>query len=281
MVDNYFQRIYFILIFLLAIMMSLIGLLLYEYSFLCQHVKELKQLQECYEQQCLLYKKADTFMNKQESLCDEDRDCVKEKKHHYYSDTSKTSVLINDIKNDISADQWIACVDEIASVNTPQKEAQSCAAVAPMKTLTIQKKPIKDLGFIWPIEGNKFWLSSLYGPRKRINGRWGFHHGVDMAAVKGTRVKSVRAGHIVEAGFQPGYGNTVVVQHSQHLKTRYAHLNTLCVRSGQKVGIGALVGTVGETGFIRKKGKDGSHLHFEVYEKGKRINPLDCLPRLS
>ena len=41
------------------------------------------------------------------------------------------------------------------------------------------------------------------------------------------------------------------------------------------------MGTVGETGFIRKKGKDGSHLHFEVYECGKRVNPMHCLPRTA
>jgi murein DD-endopeptidase MepM/ murein hydrolase activator NlpD len=50
---------------------------------------------------------------------------------------------------------------------------------------------------------------------------------------------------------------------------------------GQKIKQGIIVGTVGETGFVRKKGKDGSHLHFEVYERGKRINPLHCLPRTT
>ena len=70
----------------------------------------------------------------------------------------------------------------------------------------------------------------------------------------------------------------MVVQHSDTLKTRYAHLHTIRAYVGQKIKQGAIVGTVGETGFIRKKGKDGSHLHFEVYEKGKRVNPMHCLP---
>jgi murein DD-endopeptidase MepM/ murein hydrolase activator NlpD len=58
-------------------------------------------------------------------------------------------------------------------------------------------------------------------------------------------------------------------------------LNAIRTFVGQKVKQSAIIGTVGETGFIRKKGKDGSHLHFEVYEHGKRINPLHCLPRMT
>jgi murein DD-endopeptidase MepM/ murein hydrolase activator NlpD len=147
------------------------------------------------------------------------------------------------------------------------------------KTHAKMHRSIKECGLIWPIDADKFWLSSLFGPRKRVDGTWGFHHGIDMAAVKGTLVKAARAGTVLEAGFQTGYGNTVVVQHSDALKTRYAHLHTIRVYTGQKIKQGIIVGTVGETGFIRKKGKDGSHLHFEVYEKGKRVNPMHCLPR--
>lgn len=143
------------------------------------------------------------------------------------------------------------------------------------------RRPVKECGFIWPIALDKFWLSSLFGPRKRIDGTWGFHHGIDMAAVKGTAVKAVRGGTIIEASFQPGYGNTVLIKHTNALTTRYAHLHTIHVHVGQDVKSGFVIGTVGETGFVRKKGKDGSHLHFEVYENGKRINPMHCLPRMT
>lgn len=145
---------------------------------------------------------------------------------------------------------------------------------------TVVRRAIKNCGFIWPIDSGKFWLSSLFGPRKRIDGTWGFHHGIDMAAVKGTTVKTVRAGTVLEASFQAGYGNTVVIKHNETLQTRYAHLNSIRTYVGHKIKQGAIIGTVGETGFIRKKGKDGSHLHFEVYDQGKRINPMHCLPRI-
>jgi murein DD-endopeptidase MepM/ murein hydrolase activator NlpD len=170
-----------------------------------------------------------------------------------------------------------------AQSGSPLKNNQRARGVEPKKGAINPaiRRPIKDCGFIWPIGLNKFWLSSLFGPRKRIDGSWGFHHGIDMAAIKGTEVRSARAGTVVEASFQTGYGNTVVVSHTDTIKTRYAHLHTIRVAVGQKIKQGVVVGTVGETGFIRKKGKDGSHLHFEVYEYGKRINPLNCLPRMT
>lgn len=160
---------------------------------------------------------------------------------------------------------------KISALNAQKKE-QKFSAI---------RRPLKDCGFIWPIDAERFWLSSLFGPRKRIDGTWGFHHGIDMAAVKGTPVKAVAAGAVVEASFQTGYGNTVVIKHGQAITTRYAHLHSIRVYVGQKVKQTSIIGTVGETGFIRKKGKDGSHLHFEVYEGGKRINPLHCLPRMT
>jgi murein DD-endopeptidase MepM/ murein hydrolase activator NlpD len=164
---------------------------------------------------------------------------------------------------------------------TTEKPAASSQQSQEMKKIVTSRRPMKECGLIWPIDQDKFWLSSLFGPRKRINGSWGFHHGVDMAAVKGTVVKAARAGTVTEASFQTGYGNTVVIKHSETLSTRYAHLHVIRVHNGQKVKQGMVVGTVGETGFVRKKGKDGSHLHFELYERGKRINPMQCLPRMT
>jgi murein DD-endopeptidase MepM/ murein hydrolase activator NlpD len=205
-----------------------------------------------------------------------------------YIESQELNALMTAIDIDRWSDYAPSIADKSKSVN---KKVQNKSAITAAKTVgNAQKKEqknssvgraAKDCGFIWPIDSDKFWLSSLFGPRKRIDGSWGFHHGVDMAAVKGTVVKSARAGVVVEAAFQAGYGNTVVVKHSESLKTRYAHLHTIRVHVGQKIKQTTIVGTVGETGFIRKKGKDGSHLHFEVYEYGKRINPLQCLPRVT
>jgi len=140
-----------------------------------------------------------------------------------------------------------------------------------------RKQSTRIIRCVWPINQQSFWLSSLFGPRKKIDGSWGFHYGIDMAAMKGTPVKAAHTGNVMEAGYVTGYGNTVVIQYNKSFKTRYAHLDAIYVYKGQKIREGNNIGSVGDTGFVRKSGKDGSHLHFEVYKNGKQVNPLYSL----
>lgn len=132
--------------------------------------------------------------------------------------------------------------------------------------------------FRWPIKKNKYWLSSFFGPRRKPDRSWGFHYGIDMAALKGTLVYAAARGTVLYAGFQRGYGNTVLISHSQRYTTRYAHLETLCTCVGEVVGPEKVIGTVGDTGYTITRGKDASHLHFEVADRGKQVNPLPFLP---
>ncbi len=133
----------------------------------------------------------------------------------------------------------------------------------------------KDIHFIWPIKRSDFWLSSFFGPRRKPDKSWGFHYGIDMASCRGTPITAAADGIVLEAFFHPGYGNTVLIQHTAKYKTRYAHMDRMNVNVGQKVEQGQLIGKVGATGAVRKKkGRDASHLHFEVYSHGKQVNPL-------
>lgn len=135
----------------------------------------------------------------------------------------------------------------------------------------LQREPV----FALPIDKPNFWISSLFGPRKKPNGSWGFHSGIDLAAIKGTPVKAAGAGVVIQAAFVSGYGNTIVIAHNRKFKTRYAHLSAIKVHIGQHVEQGELIGKVGATGNVRKSKKgDGSHLHFEVYVFGKQQNPF-------
>lgn len=183
----------------------------------------------------------------------------------------------------IDMDQWVDYTEQTAVIPKQKGTLQKVVKqVTGKQKISSGRQIKKEIGLVWPINKGMFWLSSLFGPRKRINGTWGFHHGIDMAAAKGTAVKAARQGAVVEAGFQKGYGNTVLIVHDDgFLKTRYAHLHAIRVRKGQIVKQGELIGTVGDTGFVRRTSKDGSHLHFEVYERDLRINPLHCLTRIT
>jgi murein DD-endopeptidase MepM/ murein hydrolase activator NlpD len=134
-----------------------------------------------------------------------------------------------------------------------------------------KKKP--GIALSWPIHG-QWWPSSQFGPRRKPNGSWGFHYGIDMAAVRGTLVYAAHSGIVTEARFDRAYGNTVVVTHSREYQTRYAHLHKILVNVGHKVVTSDVIGKVGSTGNVwRRRGRDPSHLHFEVHSFGKQVNP--------
>ena len=144
---------------------------------------------------------------------------------------------------------------------------------------TVPRKGMaKNSRFIWPIEQSLFWLSSFYGPRKKPSGKWGFHYGIDMAAHRGTPVHAADDGVVELSGYTSGYGNNIIIKHDGPYKTRYAHLDRIFVRNGQKIAKKQKIGAVGDTGFTIKSGKDASHLHLEIFENGKHVNPLYFLP---
>jgi murein DD-endopeptidase MepM/ murein hydrolase activator NlpD len=97
-----------------------------------------------------------------------------------------------------------------------------------------------------------------------------FHAGVDFAAPHGTPVRSVDDGRIAFAGTQNGYGKVVYIEHAGgHRTTVYAHLSRMDVRAGDIVRTEQTIGAVGNTGL-----STGPHLHFEVREGGKPIDPM-------
>ncbi len=87
-----------------------------------------------------------------------------------------------------------------------------------------------------------------------------FHSGIDLLAAVGTPVQAVQAGIVAFAGNQGSYGNLVVVNHQGGKQTRYAHLQSVAVRVGQKVAQGDLLGKVGST---EQPHSPQGHLHFE------------------
>lgn len=165
----------------------------------------------------------------------------------------------------------------------PQRKTRARYQSRPRAVIDVPRKVYEDISFSLPIDRGSFWLSSPFGERRKKNGTRGYHWGIDMAAVRGTPVKAVAAGEVIELSYSPkGYGNTIVIQHAHRFKTRYAHLHSICVKLGQCVEQGEMIGRVGSTGHVRSSyGKDPSHLHFEVMESQRKINPLWVLPKIN
>jgi murein DD-endopeptidase MepM/ murein hydrolase activator NlpD len=103
-----------------------------------------------------------------------------------------------------------------------------------------------------------------------------FHAGVDIAAAYGREVPSAGAGEVVFSGAQGGYGNTVVVEHANGVRTRYAHLSSIQVEAGAIVDAGTVVGRVGSSGR-----STGPHLHFEVLQDGQPVNPAVAVTQFA
>lgn len=186
--------------------------------------------------------------------------------------------MLDSVKELYDAYQEFEFHQPVTSKRSPRRRRRAPARrkTQPTRPLSEQLKKLqREPVFIMPIDKSNFWISSLYGPRKKPNGSWGFHSGIDLAAIKGTPVKAAGAGVVIQAAFVSGYGNTIVIAHNRKFKTRYAHLSTIKVHIGQHVEQGELIGKVGATGNVRKSKKgDGSHLHFEVYVFGKQQNPF-------
>lgn len=110
----------------------------------------------------------------------------------------------------------------------------------------------------------------------KINQGYGFFHpAIDLGASVGDSVKPIKAGVVTFAGYtSDGYGNLVVVEHSEDLESYYAHLSKIEVKTGQLVTMETEIGKVGLTGHTT-----GPHLHLEIHQDGVAINPLLVLPR--
>lgn len=104
------------------------------------------------------------------------------------------------------------------------------------------------------------------------------HAGIDFAARTGTKIYATGHGKIVKVNrSKSGYGNNVTIDHGYGYQTLYAHMNRIDVRVGEKVKKGQVIGTVGSTGT-----STAPHLHYEVREKGKAINPIHfCMDGLN
>lgn len=162
-------------------------------------------------------------------------------------------------------------------VSIPPPVRPVTPVVAPVITNTPAKAPIQTVppanvplqksasGWVWPASG------ALIG---RYSSNGSLNKGIDIAGNLGQPVLAASSGSVVYAGSGlRGYGELVIIKHSDTYVSAYGHNRRLLVREGQQVKVGQAIAEMGSTGTDRVK------LHFEIRRQGKPVDPLQYLPK--
>lgn len=149
------------------------------------------------------------------------------------------------------------------------REANRSPSPAPPLTIKLTPEPVarvsnmEEASWMWPTNGK---IVATYDEGK--------NKGIDIAGTTGQEIMAVGTGKVMYVGSGiRGYGNMVVVRHSNELMTAYAHNRATRVKEGQNVSRGQVIAEMGDTDTNSVK------LHFEVREHGRPVDPMKFLPR--
>jgi murein DD-endopeptidase MepM/ murein hydrolase activator NlpD len=143
-------------------------------------------------------------------------------------------------------------------------EAETERSNVALSKFTIGGTPV--FALLSPVEGAR---SDSYGSRRYFNGQpRNPHSGMDIAAARGTPIRSPAAGTVIEAGNFFFNGNTLFIDHGYGLVTMYCHLDEIKVKVGDRLAAGDPIGTVGATGRVT-----GPHLHWGVALNRALVDP--------
>jgi murein DD-endopeptidase MepM/ murein hydrolase activator NlpD len=138
-------------------------------------------------------------------------------------------------------------IEDVAAESPDMKEEKA-----------VEKRP----DFLWPIKGQ---LSNTFD-----NSEDSRHMGIDISSPLGTAIKAANSGKVLYSGNTvKGYGNLIILRHSNEFVTVYAHNQVNLVEEGAWVERGQVIGKVGQTGRA-----SGPHLHFEIRKNNRAVNPF-------
>lgn len=150
---------------------------------------------------------------------------------------------------------------------SPQKTASKTSNTAKSSTTSyVQPSTVRKQKFAWPVKGQ---IISKFGPIAKGRN----NDGINIKAAKGSIVKAADSGTVAYAGNElKGFGNLILIKHSDGWVTAYAHNDTIKVRKGQQVTKGTPIATVGTSGGVTQP-----QLHFETRAGKKALNPLSYM----
>jgi len=124
-------------------------------------------------------------------------------------------------------------------------------------------------GWVWPTNSKRITPGQYFRYK---------HTGIDIDGTWGDPIYAAKAGKVITAGWYGsyswcgGYGKFIEIDHGNGFHSRYGHLQSIYVQSGQYVNAGATIGEQGDTGCAW-----GAHLHFEIKLNGSFVNPLNYI----
>jgi murein DD-endopeptidase MepM/ murein hydrolase activator NlpD len=173
--------------------------------------------------------------------------------------TTKSEILVANKGKEFSPGEWFFIPHSSGIAQLLREKGKP-----PVKGLS--KQAVYHGKFLWPVPSTTV-ISSPFGKRR---GR--MHEGIDIPAPRGTTIVASEDGIVYFAGRMPQYGNIVIIDHKNGYLTVYGHNKTNLVKRKQKVHRGQKIARVGNTGRSR-----GPHLHFEVRNGEKAVDPMDYL----
>lgn len=162
---------------------------------------------------------------------------------------------------------------EVRSIDTARKETQAASATpkSTRKTETVSSsavpapasdiKEVDGIGWSWPAQGKV--IAAFAAGKNR---------GIDIAGTRGQKVLSAADGTVLHKGSMNGYGNLVIIKHSDNVLSAYAHNDKILVKEKQQIRRGQQIAEMGSTDSDRVK------LHFEIRYQGKPVDPVKYLP---
>ncbi|UJF16199.1 peptidoglycan DD-metalloendopeptidase family protein [Jeotgalibaca sp. MA1X17-3] len=226
-------------------------------------------------------------LDQQISLVIENANLTSSEKSKLESTKNSLDSQTQAVRNDISAEEERIEQERIAREQAEKAEKEKQEKIAREKaaaaeeannlyastTSTPSQQVTNTGGFIRPASG---YNSSPFGFRiSPVDGAYRLHAGMDIAG--SGSINAAQSGTVEYAGYNDMYGYHVIINHGVingvSVKTLYGHMIAgLMVAPGQSVGQGQQLGTMGTTGQ-----STGVHLHFEVFENGVVVNPLNYI----
>jgi murein DD-endopeptidase MepM/ murein hydrolase activator NlpD len=153
------------------------------------------------------------------------------------------------------------------------------SAVEPIKEigtlLNSHSALLTEIPSIWPIKGGIGHISMRFGQNENpFTGQYYIHKGIDLSTYRsGDPIVATADGQVVTVDFEAGgFGNYVIIKHKHGFYTRYAHMLSARVKTGQRVQQGEIIGYIGNTGL-----STGPHVHYEVHIGSDVVDPFKYL----